>query len=238
MKMDRMVALLEERGFKTEKRYDKRDQVYLFTITKNGLSVMDSFKYPSSANYAVVDNAQNKFIDHITDYWKRTFTPAHGPKPSNEVDWRINNIEWNFDSNGAYYDANISAYIINDINTTHATFHDYLMAKLNGPSYPEIKNVIFNDPATIVFWHDGTKTVVKCSEDDIFDPEKGLAMAISKKFLGNQGNYYNEIRKWVGADLYMNEKTHNDLENLFDNITVDALAENMRNLLNRLEGRK
>lgn len=101
-----------------------------------------------------------------------------------------------------------------------------------------IKNVIFNDPATIVFWHDGTKTVVKCGENDIFDPEKGLAMAISKKFLGNQGNYYNEIKKWVGADLYMNEKTHNDLESLFDNITVDALAENMRNLLNRLEGRK
>lgn len=77
-----------------------------------------------------------------------------------------------------------------------------------------IKNVIFNDPATIVFWGDGTKTVVKCGGDDIFDPEKGLTMAISKKFLGNQGNYYNEIKKWVGADLYMNEK------------------------LNRLEGRK
>lgn len=61
----------------------------------------------------------------------------------------------------------------------------------------EIKNVIFNPPATIVFWADGTKTVVKVQEGEDFDPEKGLAMAISKKALGNQGNYYNQFKKWT-----------------------------------------
>lgn len=61
---------------------------------------------------------------------------------------------------------------------------------------PEIKNVIFNDPATIVFWSDGTKTVVKAQNED-FDPEKGIAMAIAKKFFGNKGNYFNRIKKWV-----------------------------------------
>lgn len=60
----------------------------------------------------------------------------------------------------------------------------------------KIKKVIFNDPATIVFWNDGTKTVVK-AHDEEFDPEKGLAMAISKKLLGNKGNYYNEFKKWL-----------------------------------------
>ena len=59
-----------------------------------------------------------------------------------------------------------------------------------------IKNVIFNDPATIVFWSDGTKTVVK-AENEEFDPEKGLAMVIAKKFLGNKGSYYNEFKKWI-----------------------------------------
>ena len=59
-----------------------------------------------------------------------------------------------------------------------------------------IKKVIFNDPATIVFWDDGSKTVVK-AHDEMFDPEKGLAMAISKKLLGNKGNYYNEFKKWL-----------------------------------------
>lgn len=60
----------------------------------------------------------------------------------------------------------------------------------------EIKNVIFNPPATIVFWADGTKTVVQARGEE-FDPEKGLAMAISKKALGNQGNYYNQFKKWT-----------------------------------------
>lgn len=62
---------------------------------------------------------------------------------------------------------------------------------------PEIKNVIFNDPATIVFWEDGTKTVVKCQNGDEFDPEKGLAMAIAKKAYGNKGSYCNQLKKWL-----------------------------------------
>lgn len=60
----------------------------------------------------------------------------------------------------------------------------------------EIKKVIFNNPATIVFWADGTKTVVKAENED-FDPEKGLAMAIAKKALGNKGSYFNKIKRWT-----------------------------------------
>lgn len=62
---------------------------------------------------------------------------------------------------------------------------------------PGIKKVIFNDPCTIVLWQDGTKAVVKCGENDIYDPEKGLALAISKKALGNKGSYYDEFKKWL-----------------------------------------
>ena len=60
----------------------------------------------------------------------------------------------------------------------------------------EIEKVIFNDPATIVFWSDGSKTVVKCTNEE-FDKEKGLAMAICKRVLGNKGNYFNEFHKWI-----------------------------------------
>ena len=63
---------------------------------------------------------------------------------------------------------------------------------------PEIEKVIFNDPATIVYWQDGTKTVVKAQDGEPFDKEKGLAMAIAKKVYGNKGNY-NEIFKKFGA---------------------------------------
>lgn len=59
-----------------------------------------------------------------------------------------------------------------------------------------INRVIFNDPATIVIWNDGSKTVVKASNEP-FDPEKGLAMAIAKKTLGNKGNYYKVFKKYI-----------------------------------------
>lgn len=50
-------------------------------------------------------------------------------------------------------------------------------------AYNPINKVIFNDPATIVFWKDGTKTIVKRQEGAEFDPEKGLAMAICRHYL-------------------------------------------------------
>ena len=69
-----------------------------------------------------------------------------------------------------------------------------------------IKKVKFNPPATIVFWTDNTKTVVKCSGED-YDPEKGLAMCICKKVLGDKGNYYEVFKKWLPKE----EETESDL---------------------------
>lgn len=70
------------------------------------------------------------------------------------------------------------------------------------------QKVIFNGQATIVFWSDNTKTIVKCGKNDVYDPEKGLAMAIAKKALGNKGNYYDTFKQFlqeqehiVGIDL-------------------------------------
>lgn len=62
-----------------------------------------------------------------------------------------------------------------------------------------IRDVIFNNPATIVYWVDGTKTVVK-AHNEKFDPEKGLAMAICKRFLGSNksgSNFNNIFKKWL-----------------------------------------
>lgn len=64
-----------------------------------------------------------------------------------------------------------------------------------------IEKVIFNDPATVVLWKDGTKTIVKCGNEDAYDPEKGLAMAIAKKALGNDGNYYEAFKKWLPEEV-------------------------------------
>ncbi len=60
-----------------------------------------------------------------------------------------------------------------------------------------IKKVIFNDPATIVFWADGTKTVAKAHGDDKFDKEIGLTVCIAKKALGNRSNFDKVFKKWI-----------------------------------------
>lgn len=62
----------------------------------------------------------------------------------------------------------------------------------------QIKKVIFNDPATIIFWEDGSKTVVKCQPNDKYDKMTGFAMACAKYMFGNEGNYYEVFKKWIG----------------------------------------
>ena len=64
----------------------------------------------------------------------------------------------------------------------------------------KIKDVIFSDPATVVFWSDDTKTVVKTRGGEKYDKEKGLAMAIVKKITGNTGNQYNIFKEWCGDE--------------------------------------
>ena len=111
-------------------------------------------------------------------------------------------------------------------NSCRDVYYD-IEAKLNGPkTLFEIKKVIFNDPATIVLWKDGTKTIVKCQDGDVFDPEKGLAMAISKKALGNTGKYFDEIKKWTEPELEMGEEGSSIVE-LFEELSKLHLGINL-----------
>lgn len=90
----------------------------------------------------------------------------------------------------------------------------------------EIKKVIFNEPATIVLWNDGTKTVVKTHGKEKFDPEKGLAMAVSKKVLGTNesgSNYYDVFKNWITKSTE-EENEHNR----------DILSDCMRGIINSL----
>lgn len=69
---------------------------------------------------------------------------------------------------------------------------------------PEIERVIFHEPATIVFWNDGTKTVVKCMEGEEFDEEKGIAMAFMKKVCGD--GYMRKIRRHIPVKISTEEE--------------------------------
>ena len=108
----------------------------------------------------------------------------------------------------------------------------YYATTAKSVSAPSIKKVIFNYPATIVLWSDGSKTVVKCQDGDIYDPEKGLAMAISKKALGNKGNYCNEFKKWLPEDEEEEERT---VELRFD---TSELTKSLEGLASRIFSNK
>lgn len=105
------------------------------------------------------------------------------------VEPKLSDLEKDYCQKDVELQMDLYRTILNSTYGTKASKTNYI---------PEIKNVIFNPPATIVFWQDGTKTVVKAT-NELYDPEKGLAMAIAKRALGNQGNYYNVIKKWVGT---------------------------------------
>ena len=91
-----------------------------------------------------------------------------------------------------------------------------------------IKDVIFNPPATIILWMDGTKTIVKDQGEVFYDPEKGMAMAVAKKAFGNQGNYYNQFKKYI--DIW-EKKQEAESTSSYANTVLGDLIEKFRNSL-------
>lgn len=119
-------------------------------------------------------------------------------------------------------------YMKNDVKATTTAYNK--MYKNKSPrqkALERIKKVIFNDPCTIVLWNDGTKTVVKCGEDDVFDPEKGLAMAISKYFFDNKGYFNDVFKKFVQEEKDEFDELPRSLKE-----TIDKASHKIQNLEN------
>ena len=115
-------------------------------------------------------------------------------------DWPVFSVPiCKFCNDGSKYEPKAAKPPINPVTINTGEFTKALKKISNSvygvKSTIYIKKVLFNKPATIIFWSDDTKTVVKCGKDDVYDPEKGFAMAIAKKALGNNGNYYNVFKK-------------------------------------------
>lgn len=260
MKMEEMLGFLRREGFVAVKQYDPNAHVYVFTITKDGVTVTDDFKYPAGKDFALRDRLQREFMSNLMTVWENRkfysrFKDKKGEASMAKHEWmdpetgKKYGYSWGYDieekgeskmrkidnlmrdlainNNKArlVYGNDIYDIVVRDAMTDcrpgetsniiitcdlvadgFATYArkdvemtSFLAKRMNIPygSLPKIKDVIFNPPATIVFWADNTKTVVKCQEGDDFDAEKGLTMAITKKLFGNKGNYFEEIKKWV-----------------------------------------
>ena len=136
-------------------------------------------------------------IPKLNIEWRDTFT----------IDETSNlhpkNIIKNIDESSIYPDvisSTVYEYCKNDVETTKKMYEimNRRIEEMKGRKYiPEIKNVEFNPPLTVVIWEDGTKTFVKAHGGEQFDPEKGLAMAICKKLHGNKYSYINVFDRWI-----------------------------------------
>ena len=85
------------------------------------------------------------------------------------------------DCTRACYEGNLEVV---DINNTRIELDLYDILGFKKPVSFDVKEVIYNDPAVIVYWEDGTKTVATAQNEE-YDPEKGLAICFAKKALGN-----------------------------------------------------
>lgn len=130
-----------------------------FNYWKENFPSENEFHPETSPEHEMVRKAAEKML-----YSDRTF-PADDPKYFSTY------------CTSACYEGKLE---LADINIAY--LYEILGAKK--PVSFDVKEVIYNDPAVIVYWMDGTKTVATAQNEE-YDPEKGLAICFSKKALGN-----------------------------------------------------
>lgn len=215
MTLDDMNKYLEAKGFVVTRRRDSKRDLYIFGIQKNGMFVVDEFKYPKSDDWNYKNRQMEAFLDKMVRDFNKLTGPIDDVMEEKNMTMRANNTGTLLVDQGSFPVRILTIesrcgefdHIECEVLNRFTEFSSGIKHKPHPISkqYVDpmaIKNVIHNDPATIVFWADGSKTVVKCQPGDVYDPEKGLAMAISKKALGNQGNYCNVFKKWVPEGNY------------------------------------
>ena len=106
----------------------------------------------------------------------------------------------------------IADYCVNNVLMTMKVAETKNFYSLN------VSKIIFNPPATIVFWEDGTKTVVKCSAEDKFNEYYGFLAALGKKVYENNS----QIKKLIDkkAEWHENKKDEKDIPD----VSVDSFG--------------
>ena len=106
----------------------------------------------------------------------------------------------------------IANYCVNDVLMTMKATETKNFYSLN------VSKIIFNPPATIVFWEDGTKTVVKCAAEDEFNEYYGLLAALGKKVYESNS----QIKKLIDkkAEWHENKKGEKDIPG----VSMDSLT--------------
>lgn len=212
--MAQMEQYFTDRNIKVIRKWSKcgTDTLYTFTLTYAGVTQDYYFTYPDAVVYEERSKQMTKFCEgayscfdkYVRDNVRVTYMPARQNGKSLLEKAKAEMKMFN------YVDADISIQkrLYDMVLKGEAGFEDLYPSTMFAPGWPKknpninssapiIKDVIFNDPATIVFWNDGSKTVVRAHSGDEFDPEKGLAMVFAKKLFGNNHDYYLQFKRWL-----------------------------------------
>lgn len=177
-------------------------------------------KYYPRAHYSDDwDEWHEDWLDDLADTWLRKDKEIKG-YCRKDIEMTKETVEKIINKNSMYTGSMGVDVCINGkhYNAPEVTFTQnygevpkvYIHGDLRISPMPTIKDVLFNPPATIVFWSDNTKTVVK-ADGDTYDPEKGIAMAISRKMIGdNKREYYNIFRHYLKKWEKQNPHTIDD----------------------------
>lgn len=121
--------------------------------------------------------------------------------------------------------------MLNECSKARRDVHDYMQkdGEFTAALYRQFqfmpKEIIYNDAATIVYWTDGTKTVVKCNENDEYSEYAGFVAAVAKKMYGgaNAINRLIDSKKVIrGNGLRQPFCLKTTLEEIFDNAIKNA----------------
>lgn len=214
--MAQMEQYFTDRNIKVIRKWGKcgpngTNTRYTFTLTYAGVTQDYYFTYPDAVVYAERSKQMTKFCEgayscfdkYVRDHVRVNYMPARqngkslidAAKTLDYIDTDVAITQKIFDM--ARVNANRTSLkeISRDFDWPSLDIRDLYPRSMIAALAPS--NVIFNDPATIVFWNDGSKTVVRAQGEDKFDPEKGLAMAFAKKMFGNNHDYYIQFKRWL-----------------------------------------
>lgn len=173
---------------------------YAETVRKNLASDLDRAGIPHHENKAGrailirTDKVNVEFVFTDPVNWTRDMFQGHDKIFGKRALIETLNETLNFNIHPS---SSLSKYI-RDLHSDAAPKED---TKPRTSYLPEITNAYFNNPVTVVMWDDGTKTIVKCQDGDVYSEETGLSLCITKKALGNMGNFNNVFRKWIPSKV-------------------------------------
>ena len=97
-------------------------------------------------------------------------------------------------------------YMTGENSRYGGTIYEVTCFEYNKLQKTYITKVLYNNPATVVFWSDGTQTRNICPKNTLYNPDAGLAFCVLKKFMGGDemAKLFND---WECED-YREDKNH------------------------------